>query len=83
LWKRVIDGRLRADLSILEKQFGFRLGRSTIEAIDLIRMLMEFYKDRKSELQMVFINLDKAYDRVPREVLWRSLERRSVPVAYM
>ncbi|KAK9099195.1 hypothetical protein Syun_026240 [Stephania yunnanensis] len=37
LWERIIDNRLRRETKISENQFGFMSGRSTMEAIFLIR----------------------------------------------
>jgi len=83
LWERAIERRLREVVEISENQFGFMPGRSTTEAIHLFRGLMGLFRDRKVGLHMVFINLEKAYDRVPMEVLWRCLEDKRVSPAYI
>ena len=69
---------MRRDVAVSENQFGFMPGRSTIEAIYLLRRLMGLYRDRKVDLHMVFIDMEKAYDRVQREVLWSCLEKKGL-----
>ena len=46
-WERVIEHRLRRVTSVIQNQFGFMPGRSTMEAIFLIRQLMERYREQK------------------------------------
>jgi len=69
LWERLAKRRLWKDILVSENQFGFMPSRSTIEAIYHLRRLMRLYRDRKVDLHMVFIDLNKAYDRVSHGVL--------------
>ena len=80
---KVVERRLRSDISISESQFDFMPGRSTTEAIHLIRRLMELFKDRKKDLHIVFIDLEKAYDKVPHKVMWECLKKKQVLVMYI
>jgi hypothetical protein len=48
--------------------------RSTMEVIFLIRQLMERHRKQKNDLHMIFIDLEKVYDKIPRNIMWWALE---------
>ena len=67
LWERVVERRLRSELTFSEQQYCFIPGKSTTDALFASRVLMEKYKEGQNELHCVFVDLEKAYDKVPRE----------------
>jgi hypothetical protein len=54
-----------------------------MEAIFLIRQLMERCREQKKDLHMIFIDLEKAYDKVPRNVMWWALQKHTVSSKYI
>ena len=56
-------------------QFGFMLGRGTTDATFILRQTQEKYIGKNRNIYFAFIDLEKAFDRVPRKVLWRTLRK--------
>jgi hypothetical protein len=69
LWERIIEHRLRGVINVTENQFGFIPGRLTMETIFLIRQLMKRCREQKKDMYMIFIDMEKTYDKVPRNVM--------------
>jgi Reverse transcriptase (RNA-dependent DNA polymerase) len=54
-----------------------------MKTIFLIRQLMERHWEEKKYLHMIFIDLEKAYDKIPRNIIWWALKRKLVPTKYV
>ena len=76
--ERVFEKRLRKMIEIIEEQNGFLAGIGTTDAIVILRQLQQKYLDNDKELYLVFVDLEKAFDRVPRVLIENSLRRKGV-----
>jgi hypothetical protein len=54
-----------------------------MKAIFLIRKLMERCREQKKDLHMVFIDLGKVYDKVPRNVMRWALQKHKISTKYV
>ena len=46
-------------------------------------MLHEEYREKNNDIRVVFVELEKAYDLVPMELIWWSLLKKRAPEAYI
>ena len=83
LWERIIEARLREIVKIRDNQFGFRPGMSTTEPVFALRQLQEKCRKKNKDLHIAFVDLEKAFDRIPRYLIWWCLRKKGVPEAYV
>ncbi|KAI8441503.1 hypothetical protein MSG28_015092 [Choristoneura fumiferana] len=72
-----------AEKCLPESQCGFRPSRGTIDAISVVRQLQEKSLEHQRPLYMCFVDLEKAFDRVPREALWIVLQKSGYPKKFI
>ena len=54
-------------------QYGFRPNRGTVDAIFIVRQIIEKAKERKVNLHFNFIDFKSAFDTISRKALWKML----------
>ena len=58
---------------LTDVQCGFRPGRSTMGQTFALQQIFEKSWDYAKEVNACFVDLEKAYDRIPRDKLWEVL----------
>jgi len=67
--ERIAEHRIHQQIEIDDIQFGFTKGKVTTDAIFLATQMQENFRVKGKKLYFGFVDLEKAFDRVPREVI--------------
>ena len=77
LYEKVFNGRLLEVVDIDKMQYGFMPGRGTVDAVFVLMRLSEKFR-AKNKFIFIFVDLEKAFDQVPKEFIPFALWRKCV-----
>jgi len=59
--------------TVSDSQFGFRKGKSTVDAIFILQSLVQNYLNNNKRLYVIFVDLKRCFDTIYRNGLWCKL----------
>ena len=72
----MFEKKLHRIVSVDEMQVGFMPVKGTNDAVFILRRMQEEYNANGKKCYMCFVDLEKAFDRVPRKVLEWALRKK-------
>lgn len=78
LYDRILYNRIYDWMSINIAQTAYQKKRSTLNHIFIVRLLIELAKKHKKTLYIATLDLEKAFDKVPRILLFQKLARLGI-----
>ena len=81
LLERVLDARIRRRVEddFGEEQQGFMKGRGTADGMYVLRQMVEKRLEVQGSMALGFVDLEKAFDTVPREMVMATLRWMGIP----
>ena len=76
--ERVLKRRIRTLVNLNEMQFRFMPGKGTVDAIFIVRRMQEEYQKKDKKLYMCFVDMEKAFDIMPRKVMKRAMRMKGL-----
>ena len=76
--EKVLERRIRTLVNLYKTQFGFMPGKGTVDAIFIMRGMQEEYQKKDKKLYMCFVDMEKAFDRVPRKVMEWAMRKKGL-----
>ena len=88
--ERIFEHRIRQQIEIDDRQFGFMKGKGTTDAIFTVKQtenfrvkgknskILNLFYSKGKKLYFGFVDLEKAFDRVPREVIRWAMRKLGV-----
>ena len=77
LIKERIDTGL--DFFNTETQYGFRQGKSTAHAIFLARIILDISEQKGTNLSMILLDWEKAFDKIHQNIIIKALKAYNIP----
>jgi len=74
----IFEYRIRQQIQVYDTQFGFMKGKGTTHAIFTVRQMQENLRVKGKKLYSGFVDLEKAFDRVLREVIQWAMHKLGV-----
>ena len=76
--ERILNIIIREQVSINNIQFGFMPDRGTTDVIFILRQRQEKNLQKKKNIYFAYFDLEKAFNRVPRRILWWAMRKLRV-----
>lgn len=83
IFERILKARLHDVIVLSSRQHGFVKEVNTTDAIHTIRIIAEKRKEKHKKPDVAFLDLEKAFDIAPCEVVWWALRKHIVPEEYV